>query len=103
MPMHVVESSGLAVQAWEMAQLTAVALFAGSVADRVLDPGLSVRGLPAFCGLAGLYVGGWMWEAGGWVAGPALAGYPLLPIFAGALLVAGVFKLVSLGTAGPRW
>ena len=37
------------------------------------------------------------------VAGPVLAGHPLLPIFAGALVIAGVFKLVSLGAAGPRW
>jgi uncharacterized membrane protein YeaQ/YmgE (transglycosylase-associated protein family) len=90
-------------QVWEMVQLTAVALLAGYSAERLLDPGLGVRGLPALCGLAGLYVGAWMWEAGGWNAGPLLAGHALMPAFAGALMVAALFKLVSLGAAGPRW
>ncbi len=101
--MHGVETPGLVGQAWEVVQLTAVALLAGYSAERLLDPGLGVRGLPALCGLAGLYVGTWMWEASGWDGGPVLAGHGLLPAFAGALMVAAVFKLVSLGAAGPRW
>jgi len=101
--MHAVETPSLVAHAWEMVQLTAVALLAGYAAERLLDPGLGVRGLPALCGLAGLYVGAWMWDAGGWAPGPALAGHALFPTFAGALMVAGIFKLVSLGAAGPRW
>jgi uncharacterized membrane protein YeaQ/YmgE (transglycosylase-associated protein family) len=101
--MHGIESPSFLGQFWEMMQLTAVALLAGYSAERLLDPDLGVRGLPALCGLAGLYVGAWMWEAGGWNAGPLLAGHALMPAFAGALMVAALFKLVSLGAAGPRW
>ena len=101
--MQGIESPSLVAQVWEMGQLTAVALLAGYSAARLLDLGLGLRGLPAFCGLAGLYVGAWMWEAGGWNVGPILAGHALLPAFAGALTVAALFKLVSLGAAGPRW
>ena len=101
--MHGIESPSLVAQVWEMVQLTAVALLAGYSAERVLDPGLGLRGLPALCGLAGLYVGAWMWEVGGWNTGPILAGHALMPAFAGALTVAALFKLVSLGAAGPRW
>jgi uncharacterized membrane protein YeaQ/YmgE (transglycosylase-associated protein family) len=101
--MHAVETPGLVFQTWEIVQLTAVALLAGHAAERLLNPGLGVRGLPALCGLAGLYVGAWMWDAGGWDSGPMLAGHALFPAFAGALMVAGIFKLVSVGAAGPRW
>jgi hypothetical protein len=101
--MHAVENPAAVGQVWEVVQLTAVALLSGYSAERLLDPGLAVRGLPALCGLAGLYVGAWMWDAGGWAAGPVLAGHALFPTFAGALMVAGIVKLVSLGAAGPRW
>lgn len=84
-------------------QLAGIAAIAGWAADRLLDIELPVRGIPLFCGLAGLYAGSWLWSVGGWEPGPVLAGQALLPAFAGALVVSAVFKLVSIGSAGPRW
>jgi hypothetical protein len=90
-------------EVWRVTQLATVAMLAGWVADQLLDTGLRVRGLPLFCGLAGLYIGSWFWGMGGWDGGPTVAGHGILPLFAGTLAVSGVFKLVSLGAAGPRW
>jgi hypothetical protein len=90
-------------QLWRLAQITSVAMLAGWVAEQLLDTGLRIRGLALFCGLAGLYFGSWLWGVGGWESGPTVAGHGILPLFAGALGVSAVFKLVSLGAAGPRW
>jgi hypothetical protein len=40
---------------------------------------------------------------GGWDSGPTIAGEGILPLCIGTLAVSGIFKLVSLGAAGPRW
>ena len=83
-------------------QLVGMALAVGWPAARLLDPGISARGLPFLCGIAGLHAGSWLWNAAGWGGGPAVAGHPLAPAFAGALAVAGLLKLIGLGVAGPR-
>jgi hypothetical protein len=88
---------------WRLLQITAVAALAGWAAEQLLDTGLRIRGLAVFSGLAGLYFGSWLWGVGGWETGPTVAGQAVLPLFAGALAVSGLFKLVSLGAAGPRW
>jgi len=93
----------LVTRVWTTLQLAGIAAVAGWVADRLLGIELPVRGIPVFCGLAGLYAGSWLWSMGGWDSGPALAGQALLPALAGALVVSAVFKLVSLGASGPRW
>ena len=87
----------------QVLQLGALALLAGWVAEQLLDTGLRVRGLALFCGLAGLYLGSWLWAVGGWSSGPTVAGTGIMPLFAGALAVSGFFKLLALGAAGPRW
>jgi hypothetical protein len=84
-------------------QLAVLALLAGMTAERVLGLGLRVRGLPLLCGLLGLYGGSWLWTAAEWAPGPVIAGYGLLPAFAGALAVSAVLRLVELALAGPRW
>lgn len=88
---------------WSLLQLAGVAALAGWLADRLLGVELPMRGIPLFCGLAGIYAGSWLWHVGGWDLGPVLAGQAVLPAFAGALAVSGFFKLVTLGAAGPRW
>jgi hypothetical protein len=93
----------LLAQIWQLAQMTLLASLAGWTAARLLDTGLRIRGLPVFCGLAGLYFGSWLWGVGGWASGPTVAGHGLLPLFAGALAVSALFKLVTLGATGPRW
>jgi hypothetical protein len=87
----------------QVLQIGALALLAGWVAQQLLDTGIRVRGLALFSGLAGLYLGSWLWAAGGWANGPSVAGQGILPLFAGALAVSGFFKLVALGASGPRW
>ena len=89
-------------QALSLLQTSAVALLSGWAAERLLDTGLRVRGLPMLCGLAGVYTGTWACAAAGWPHGPQVAGQAALPAFVGALAVAAFFKLVGLGVAGPR-
>jgi uncharacterized membrane protein YeaQ/YmgE (transglycosylase-associated protein family) len=89
-------------EALSLLQTTGIALLFGWAAERLLDTGLAVRGLPLLCGVSGLYAGTWVFTLAGWPHGPRLAGQALLPAFAGALAVATIFKLVSLGVDGPR-
>lgn len=89
-------------EALSLLQTSAVALVCGWVAERMLDTGLRVRGLPLLCGTAGLYAGTWGCAAVGWPHGPQVAGQAAIPAFVGALAVAAIFKLVGLGVAGPR-
>jgi uncharacterized membrane protein YeaQ/YmgE (transglycosylase-associated protein family) len=89
--------------AWWFVQVAALPLLAGWIAERLLDPGLHVRGLAVFCGLTGAYVGSRLWDLGGWELGPSLGGQALFPVLAGTLMVTGLFKMISLGAAGPRW
>ena len=90
-------------QAWRLLEMTALAMLAGWAAERLFETGLRIRGLPLFCGLAGLYLGSWLWSVGGWESGPLVAGLGIVPLFAGTLAVAALFKLATLGAAGPRW
>jgi hypothetical protein len=92
----------LAREALSLVQLTGIAFGVGWAAERLLDTGIGARGLPFLCGIAGLYAGARVWDATGWPGGPAVAGHALVPALAGALAIAGVFKLVGLGVAGPR-
>ena len=89
-------------QAWTLLQVVAVAATAGWTAERLLDTGVETRGLPLLAGLFGLYLGPHIIDMTGWPGGPAIAGHPLAPAFAGALAVCGFLKLASLGAAGPR-
>ncbi len=88
--------------ALSMLQTAGLAVLAGWAAERLLDTGIRVRGLPLLCGVAGFYAGGWLWQAVGWPHGPHLGGQAILPAFAGSLAVAELFKLINLGAAGPR-
>src|SRR5579875_2821686 len=78
----------------------AFALVAGWAAARLL--GLYTT-RPLFCGLVGMEGGAWLWSAGGWETGPAIAGTAVLPLFVGALAVSAFVKLFELGAEGPRW
>lgn len=89
-------------EALTLLQMSAVALLVGWTAERVLDTGVRVRGLPLLCGIAGLYGGHWLWAVVGWPHGPVIAGQAIVPAFAGAFAVATFFKLINLGAAGPR-
>jgi len=86
-----------------VAQLVLVAAAAGAAAERILRPGLTVRGMSLLAGLAGLYAGGWFWDVGGWSPGPAVLGHPVLPAVVGSFAICMVLKLAALGAAGPRW
>ncbi len=95
--------SALMREAWMLFQVVSVAALAGWVASRLLDPGITTRGLPLLAGLFGVYVGSWILEQTGWPSGPTLAGESIAAALAGALGICGFIKLVSLGAAGPRW
>src|SRR5439155_10112367 len=49
-------------EAARVAQVVLVAAAAGSAAERIMRPGLAIRGLSLLAGLAGLYAGGWFWD-----------------------------------------
>jgi hypothetical protein len=87
----------------QVLQIAALALLMGWVAEQLLDTGIRIRGLALFCGIAGLYLGSWIWAVGGWANGPTVAGLGIMPMFAGSLAVSGFFKLLALGASGPRW
>jgi hypothetical protein len=81
----------------------AFALVAGWAAARLLGLYTTRPLLPLFCGLVGMEGGAWLWAAGGWETGPAIAGTAVLPLFVGALAVSAFVKLFELGAGGPRW
>jgi hypothetical protein len=83
-------------------RVAALPLFAGLVAERLLDPGLPVRGLAVFCGVAGAYVGSQLWAMAGWDGGPTLGDQALFPVLAGTLAVTALFKLIGIGAAASR-
>ena len=74
-----------------LAHLVLLSAAAGLTAERLLRPGLAVRGLALLVGLGGFYAGSW------------LLGQPLLPPIVGALGVCLLVKLAAIGAAGPRW
>ena len=85
-----------------LVQLALIAGVVGWLADRLLDTGVSSRGLPLLAGLFGIYLSS-HFSYLPINAGPVLAGHALLPAFAGAFMVCSFLKLASLGMAGPRW
>jgi uncharacterized membrane protein YeaQ/YmgE (transglycosylase-associated protein family) len=99
---HATANPDLIRDAVELGQLVAVAVGFGWVAERLLDTEVSARGTAFLCGIAGLYSGSWIFAEAGWFRGPAIAGQALIPGFVGALIVAGVLKMVGLAVAGPR-
>jgi len=96
-------TSAMMNEAYAVAQTVAVALLAGWVAERTVDPGLRTRGIAPLAGLAGLYVGPTVWTWGDWRTGALIAGLPIVPAIAGAFAVCAILKLIRLGAAGPRW
>ena len=85
-----------------LVQLALIAGVVGWLADRLLDTGVSTRGLPLLAGLFGIYLSSHFSYLPINV-GPMLAGHAVLPAFAGAVMVCSFLKLASLGMAGPRW
>ena len=85
-----------------LVQLALIAGVIGWLADRLLNTGVSTRGLPLLAGLFGIYLGS-HFSFLPTNAGPVLAGHAVLPAFAGAVTVCSFLKLASLGMAGPRW
>jgi uncharacterized membrane protein YeaQ/YmgE (transglycosylase-associated protein family) len=89
-------------QLLNLAQVGVVAAAVGWFAERLLNTGVSTRGLPLLAGLFGIYLSShvsFLPLAGG----PTLAGQAVLPAFVGAFVVCSFLKLASLGMAGPRW
>ncbi len=84
-------------------ELVGLAATAGWVGDRVLDPGVRIRGIDLLAGLVGVMIGAWLWQMGGWPPGPAVGSQPIFPALAGTFAVCMLLKLAALGAAGPRW
>lgn len=89
-------------QAMGLAQLAVIAAAVGWFAERLLNTGVSTRGLPLLAGLFGIYLSSEL-SFLHVIDGPTLAGQAVVPAFAGALVVCSFLKLASLGMAGPRW
>lgn len=85
-----------------LAQLAVTAAVLGWLAERLLDTGVTTRGLPFLAGLFGIYLSSHA-SILPVNPGPTLAGHAVLPAFAGALAVCSFLKLANLGFAGPRW
>ncbi len=84
-------------------EVTGTAMLLGWIAERVLDTGIHIPGIGAAAGVCGYYFGAWLWDLTGWSDGPLIAGFPIVPTFAGALAVCGFLKLVGLAADHPRW
>jgi len=89
-------------QLLNLAQLGLVAAAVGWFAERLLNTGVSTRGLPLLAGLFGIYLSSHV-SFLPLADGPMLAGQALLPAFAGTFVVCSFLKLANLGLAGPRW
>jgi len=92
----------LAQSAWSWLHLGVLALLFGWFAERVVEPGVRIRGLAILAGVAGIYAGPTLWTITGLAGGPRLWGYALVPGFLGSLAVCAFLRLVSLGVEGPR-
>jgi len=86
---------------WRLGLLSTIALVAGTLAGGLLDSA-RVRGGAFLVGLIGLWGGSQVWAATGWESGPAVAGYGLVPVLAGAFAAAFAAKLVGLAITEPR-
>ena len=89
-------------QLLNLAQMGVVAAAVGWFAERLLNTGVSTRGLPLLAGLFGIYLSSHV-SFLPLASGPTLAGQAVLPAFVGAFAVCSFLKLASLGMAGPRW
>lgn len=89
-------------RALNMLELLAVAGTAGWSAERLLDPGIHIRGFSILIGLASLYFGPALVEMAGWPTGPEVAGRPLLAAFVGTLAVTALAKVFSVGLVSSR-
>ena len=96
------DESQVMTQMLSLAQLAVIAASVGWLAERLLNTGVSTRGLPLLAGLFGIYLSSHV-SFLPTLDGPSLAGHALLPAFAGAFAVCSFLKLASLGMAGPRW
>jgi uncharacterized membrane protein YeaQ/YmgE (transglycosylase-associated protein family) len=94
--------SQMMTQVLSLAQIAVVAGAVGWFAERVLNTGVSTRGLPLLAGLFGIYLSSHISFLDA-VDGPSLAGQALLPALVGAFLVCTFLKLATLGMASPRW
>jgi hypothetical protein len=92
----------LVAQLLNLTQLGLIAAAVGWSAERLLNTGVSTRGLPLLAGLFGIYLSS-HFAFLPLSSGPVLAGHALLPAFAGAFVVCSFLKLAGLGLAGPRW
>ena len=90
------------MNAGEMVSTAVAAMLSGWVAETVIDTGVRLPGIGPLTGLAGLWVGQWLWFCGGWDTGPRIAACPIVPAIVGALAVSAVLKLVAVGFAGSR-
>ena len=93
---------GLSAEVGTLLAILVIAEAAGWIAGMVVETGVHIRGITFFCGLIGLQAGAWATQLTEWHAGPTVAGYALFPTFAGAMVIAGLLKLVSLGVEGSR-
>jgi uncharacterized membrane protein YeaQ/YmgE (transglycosylase-associated protein family) len=92
----------LLAEVLNLIQLGMIAAAVGWFAERLLNTGVSTRGLSLLAGLFGIYLSSHL-SFLPVTSGPMLAGHALLPAFAGAFVVCSFLKLASLGLAGPRW
>lgn len=94
--------TNLVTQVLTLSQLAIIAAVVGWFAERLLNTGITTRGLPLLAGLFGIFLSSRLSFLNA-VDGPSLAGQALLPAFLGAFAVCSFLKLASLGMAGPRW
>ena len=92
-----------ALRHWlELAQVGALTLVAGWIAENLFDSSLRMPGTAIVYGVIGYYLGTWLAGVYGFDIGPAVAGQTVLPILVGTLVVAAMAKVFGYGAAGPR-
>ena len=92
----------LVAQVFNLVELGVIAAVVGWLAERLLNTGVSTRGLPVLAGLFGIYLSSHL-SFLPITSGPVLGEHALLPAFVGAFGVCSFLKLATLGFAGPRW
>jgi hypothetical protein len=95
-------SPEITLEATALLEIAGVCLLVGWAAQRLLDPGIHVRGISLLTGLFGLYGGAWMWRLAGWEGGLAIGGYAVLPTLVGALAAATALKVITLVLDGSK-
>ena len=82
-----------------LAQLLLLGSLSGWIARRLVGSNLEICGLEVFFGLAGLYMGSWLWHSLSWHPGPMVGNFSLLASFAGAIMLVGFFKLIEVAVS----